>query len=197
MSRPELPKLFTSEAWASARPAPNDSPAVWAMYRMMQGMSERIDARLKRLVDIVGNELTFGAPDDGSAASPNTPTSELDNLEGAWATAVITDPAQLGNGATAPITFTHGLNVPVQAAPAVGGYNLPNVRWPIVMFSHGAKGANIGPAPLSANPTHSSIYHRLGDAVTADTIQMRVHTGLTVNVAVGLWVEIFFTRAVR
>lgn len=197
MSRPEISRLFVASDWDRGAPEPGDTSG-WSMYRRMQDMAVRVDARLKRLVDVVSRELSAGMPDDGMG-NLTAPTPVVDNMDGAWATALITDPAQLGAGASAPVTFTHGLDVPVQNAPGASTHALPNVRWPFVMFTLGLKGANIGVLGAAANPSHNSVYCRLGDTITRDTIQLRVHSDLSaqINIVNPLIVEIFFTRAVR
>jgi hypothetical protein len=86
------------------------------------------------------------------------------------------------------------LNLPVQTV-ATG--TLPNVTWPVVRFVHGDKtGANAAPA-AAANPAHNDLYFRMGDTVTADAIQLRVHSGLTLGATTPLNIDIFFHPAVQ
>lgn len=150
---------------------------------------EGLTFRVRQLEAIINGELDFGYPDDGTGAQ------QLLNLRGAWVTVTLTSSAELGTGASSPITFTHNLNLPVQQNAA--GDDLPNVTWPIMRVVYGDKtGANAAPAP-GANARHTSIHFNLGDSVTADAIQLRVHSGLTLGATTPLNIDVFFHPAVQ
>ncbi len=149
---------------------------------------EALVYRVAQLEAILNSEIDFGYPDDG------TGVQQILNVRGSWASASLTNANQLGAGAGAPVTFTHNLGLPVQTV-ATG--TLPNVRPVAWLFTHGDKtGANAAPAAV-ANPAHVSFHFRMGDVVTADSIQLRVHSGLVPLAAEPLRVEIFFHPAVQ
>lgn len=156
---------------------------------------EGLDAAVSfamRLASIINGGISIGYPDDGSSSA----TPLIDNITGAWASASLTNANQLGSGAGAPVTFTHNLDLPLVAV-AGRAYNCPNVRWPLVNFTHGDRtGTNAGPA-ATANQAHNSVHFLVGDTVSANAIALRVHSGLTPTATDPLLVEIFFTPAVR
>jgi len=149
---------------------------------------EGLAYRVAVLEAIMNGELDFGYPDDGAGAQ------QLLNIRGAWVSVSLTNANQLGAGVGAPVTFTHNLNLPIQTI-ATG--QLPNVSWPVVRFVHGDRtGANAAPA-AAANQAHSSLYFRVGDTVTANAIQLRVHSGLTLGATTPLNINVFFHPAVQ
>lgn len=149
---------------------------------------ESLIYRVRVLESILNGEIDFGYPNDG------TGVQQLLNVRGAWVSVSLTNANQLGTGAGAPVTFTHNLNLPVQTV-ATG--SLPNVRPFCVFFTHGDKtGANAAPAAV-ANQAHNSLHFRMGDTVTADAIQLRVHSGLVPTAVAPLLVEVFFHPAVQ
>lgn len=141
--------------------------------------------RDQRMIRILNGELSPGVPqgDQGQIVT--------DNLLGNWARAVLTNANQLGAGAGAPVVFSHNLGV--FPAPVPGrAYNHRNaIPW-VVSWVHGDRtGANAAPA-AAANGAHVSLHFRLGDAVTANSIALRVHSGLVPTAAEPLTIDIFF-----
>jgi len=178
------------------RPGADASPDAWSTYRMWLQTAGRIDGNLSRLTQILGKELTFGVPSVNAYADYGVglgnPVGVPDNIEGQWCGAVLNDPAMLGAGVLAPIVFTHGLDVPVLGAV---GAPFPNVRWPIVHFLYGFLGAVAAP-PL-ANPTHHTLHFNSGDAVTNNSIALRIHSNAVIGVLAPLFIDVFFVRAVQ
>jgi len=145
--------------------------------------------RYERLARILDNEVELGYPDDG-AGTPRT-----SNVRLSWATASITNANQLGSGAGAPVTFTHNLGVPVTTVPTTGD-DYPNVRWVAVCVQHGDRtGANAGPA-ATANAAHTSLHFLLGDTVTTNAIELRVHSDLTPSATEPITIDVAFAPAV-
>lgn len=150
---------------------------------------EALTYRVRQLEAIINGELDFGYPDDGDGVQ------QLLNIRGAWVSVTLTNSNQLGAGAGAPVTFTHSLNLPVQTNAA--GDDLPNVTPVIVRVVYGDKtGVNAAPA-AAANQAHTTLHFSMGDTVTADEIQLRVHSGLTVGATTPLNIDVFFHPAVQ
>lgn len=150
---------------------------------------ESLVFRVRQLESILNGEIDFGYPDDG------TGTQQLLNIRGAWAKTSITNVNQFGAGAGAPVTFTHNLNLPVQTTSR--GDTLPNVRPFGWFFTHGDKTGVNAPPAASINVSSCTFHFKLGDAVTADAIQLRVHSGIVATAIAPLLVEIFFHPAVQ
>lgn len=147
-----------------------------------------ISTVLGQLQKQANQEIEFGYPDDGAG------TAAVQNIVGAWSSKLIT------GGLGGAFTFTHNLGTAAQKTllTVVPGraYNYANVRWAIVNFTHGDRtGTQAGPA-AAANAAHNSVHFLLGDAVTLDAIDLRVHSNLTVNANNPLLVEIFFIPVV-
>lgn len=142
-------------------------------------------AREQRMLRILNGELSPGAPEDEAGAAYS------DNMRGKWARAVLTNVNQLGNGAGSPVTFSHNLNLPLVVVPG-RAYNQRNViPWVIAWVFGDRTGANAAPA-ATANPAHNTLHFRLGDTVAANSIQMRVHSGLPITATEPLTVDVFF-----
>lgn len=74
-------------------------------------------------------------------------------------------------GLNAAIVFTHNLNVPLVGGGATG--TTPNVIYDVVFIRHNGTGAGAA--------TTTSVMFQAGDQVTPNSIELRVHSGLTVN----------------
>lgn len=159
---------------------------------LLRAVDLRIEAALRELVllgTIVNREIDTGYPDDGTGAQ------RIANIRGSWVTVAITDQNQFGAGAGAPVTFTHNLNLPVLPVPTQA-YNLPNVTWELRRIVHGDRtGANAAPAAV-VNAAHVDVHFRLGDAVAANSIQLRVHSGIIPSATEPLTLDLFFSPAV-
>lgn len=150
---------------------------------------EEVRAHLSKLAQILNGELDFGYPDDGTGAQ------QVLNIRGGWASASITAAAQLGAGGSAPVTFTHNLDLPVVLN--ANSDPRPNVRPFSLFVSHGdATGTNAPPA-ATANPAHTSVHFRFGDSVTANAIELRVHSSLAPSATQPINIDIFFHPAVQ
>ena len=163
-----------------------DRPVLAATQFRLEGILSQV----RELSGIVDREIDIGVPDDGNGSTV------VQNIRGAWAIATLTNSNELGSGAGSPVTFTHNLDLLVETVTGPPATTLPNVRPLAWMFTHGSKSAPSNPT-AAANQAHSSFYFRLGDTVAADSIEMRVHSGLTINATDPLLVEIFFTPALR
>lgn len=139
--------------------------------------------RYELLGGILDSEVGVGYPDDGTG-KPRTANTQLH-----WVRVVIT------GGLGGAFSFAHNWNIPPQPVPG-RLFNFPNVRWGGVCFTHGDRTGTNGAPAAAANPAHCSVYFRLGDSVTANAIELRVHSNLTVSAAAPLVVEIPFSPAV-
>lgn len=158
------------------KPSPEDA----ALLRHFEGRLASLVRQLNERLKQVDQELDPGNPGVG--------TVELvrGNFAGQWVRAVVT--------AAGLVTFTHNLGLPVVPVPG-RAYNHPNVTW-FTRFSFGdATGVNAAPAAPAAT-LHSSLQFRFGDAVTANAIELRVHTDLAIGATAPLNVDIRFFPAI-
>lgn len=145
--------------------------------------------RFEQLARIVDTEVGIGYPNDG------TGTARRANIMGGWASASITNTNQLGSGAGAPVEFTHNMDLPTFAVPTTAD-TYPNVRVLSMTVTHGDRtGDNAAPS-ATANEAHTSVHFLLGDTVGANSIELRVHSGLTPSATEPINIDIFFTPAV-
>jgi len=152
-----------------------------ALLRVVKSLFAGLILKLNSVIRQVDNELDIGYP--GFGALPLV----KGNLAGQWVSASVTA------GGTA-VTFTHNLGLPVEVV-AGRAYNQCNVTW-LARFIFGDRtGANAAPAAGAAT-AHSSLYFRLGDAVTANSIELRVQTDLAVGATAPLYVDVRFFPAI-
>lgn len=151
-----------------------------ALLRVISNRMDGLVRPLNNRLQQIDTELDIGNPGFGSIPQVKG------NLAGDWASAVLT------SGSLA--TFTHNLNLPVVPVPGQA-YNQCNVTWLYRVIYGDRTGANAAPAAPAAN-VHATLFFRLGDAVTANSIELRVATGLTLSATTPLHIDCRFFPAV-
>lgn len=188
----DVPFSFQSQLLKDSltRDLPNDpDERIQELTRRSSRAILSLLARYERLARILDSEVGFGYPDNGSGSPRRA------NIIGAWATVVLTSTNDLGTGSNSPLTFTHSMGLPVNTVPTTGD-SYPNVRIAGMTVVRGDRtGANAAPS-ATANPDHVSVHFLLGDTVTADAIELRVHSDITPSSTHPLTIDLFLTPAV-
>lgn len=167
------------------------SPRERLMLGRIDNGVKSANRRARLIGDILNKEVSAGYPEDETGV----PVSQ--NIRGGWARAVLTNANQLANGAGAPVVFTHNLNLPLVLVTG-RAYNHFNVYPVVVRAIYGDRsGTNAAPAAPAAAAGPTSLLLLLGDAVTANTVAVRVYSGLTIGATTPLTLDVFWAPCLK